>query len=83
MDPVVVAALIGAGVSLVSALALLHSNRQLQHDNQRAREATGVLEGVKETVDSWRELDTAHRAEIARLQDENRRLREQLAAGGQ
>ena len=74
MDPVVVAALIGAGASLASALGLLHSNRQLAADNRKARETTVVMEGVKETVDSWRELNQAKDAEIARLRAEIQRL---------
>ena len=75
MDPVVAGALITAAVSLVSTLVLLHSNRQMATDNRVAQANTNAMEGVKETVDSWRELNQAKDQEIARLRAEVDRLR--------
>lgn len=67
MDPTFGGIIGGALVALIAGWFALRQTRTVEAEKAKATANTLTVEGVKVTVESWRELDVAHRQEIARL----------------
>lgn len=67
MDPALGGIIGGAVVALIAGLFALKQTRTVEAEKAKAAANTLQVESVKVTVESWRELDVAHRSEIARL----------------
>lgn len=74
MDSVLWAAIIAGLSAVVVALCGLYGTRSVERTKQATAESTARIEGVATQLESWKQLDAAHIAEIARLQAKVDRL---------